>query len=145
MHFLNFWIIKKPGAKFEFIFWLVSIYLVQPTEEPEISALFTKKHNSEKQIILLSKTKNASKIINLLEWPIINCQNQNVSQTKSFEKRNKSLKKRQMVKKLGNKWANKTIIDLIYGQTLCCLIFFFGFNYAWPATNKFFFFNFNNI
>lgn len=40
MHSLNFWIAKKLNAKFEYTFWLISIYLVQPTEKTEISTLF---------------------------------------------------------------------------------------------------------
>lgn len=48
VHFLNFQTAKNSDAKFEYSFQLVSIYLVQPTDEPEISILSKRKRGPDK-------------------------------------------------------------------------------------------------
>ena len=48
IHSLNFRTTKNPDAKFEYFFQLVSIYLVWPTEEPEISMPSKRKRGPEK-------------------------------------------------------------------------------------------------
>lgn len=112
VHSLNFWIAKKSNAKFKHFFRLMSIYLVQLTEKPEISIPSKRKRSSDKQIILPSRTKNTLKFINLLKWPTNSCLSQSTPHASNFEKK-KVLGKRQMIGETEKKHANKIIIDFI--------------------------------
>ena len=67
VHSLNFRTAKNLDAKFEYSFQLVSIYLVQPTEEPEISTPSKRKCSPDKWIILPPRTKNGPRFVNPLE------------------------------------------------------------------------------
>ena len=54
---LNFQTAKKPEAKFDYTLRLVTVYLVQPTEEPEFSTPSRRKLGPDKWMILPLRTK----------------------------------------------------------------------------------------
>ena len=93
MHFLNIRIAKKPDTKFEYTFRLVSLYLVQPTEELEILIPSEKKHGLNEWMILPLKIKNTHKVVNLLEWPTTSHASQNATRIESLRRRNKGPEK----------------------------------------------------
>lgn len=82
---LNFRTIKKLDSKFKYTFWLISVYLVQPIKKSEISTPSRRKCDSDKWIILPFRTKNASKVVNLLEQPITSYASQNALHTKGLQ------------------------------------------------------------
>lgn len=67
MNLLNFWIPKDPKSKFKYIFHMVSFYLVQPAEEYNFLTLLRKKCGLDKWMLMPSETKNAARVVNLLE------------------------------------------------------------------------------
>lgn len=113
VYFLNFQIVKNLDAKFKYFFRLLNVYLVQPTEKPEISMLSRRKYSPDKQIILPLRAKNGPKFINPLKWLTNNYPSQNTPHVKDF-KETRVLGKRQIVEKAEKKRANKIIIDFIY-------------------------------
>lgn len=48
VHSLNFQTVKNQETKFKYFFWLISIYLVQPTKKPEISTPSRRKNSPDK-------------------------------------------------------------------------------------------------
>ena len=93
MHFLNFRTTKKLDAKFEYIFRLVSVCLVQPNEEPEFLTPSRRKRGPNKWMILPYRAKIAPKVVNPLDWPTTSCPGQNAPRTEGSERRNDGRKK----------------------------------------------------
>lgn len=85
VHSLNFRTAKNPDAKFEYSFRLVSVYLVQPTEEPEISTPSRRKRGPDEWMISPPRTKNGPRFVNPLEWPTDSCPSQSTPRARGFE------------------------------------------------------------
>ena len=67
IHLLNFWMPKDPKAKFGYIFRMVSLYLVQLAERHDFSMPSKRKRGLDKWIVTPPRTRNAARVINLLE------------------------------------------------------------------------------
>ncbi len=67
VHLLNFQTSKNPEAKFEYTFRMVSLYLVQPAEGHDFLTPSRRKRGPDKWTVTPPRTRNATKVVNLLE------------------------------------------------------------------------------